>query len=101
MIRYPQQAIPEYSAALYAIAGKSFPSYKALIGECFFKIAGLPVNDSLRKIAYNYLGQLIKGKKISIFSERSCYAFRTCSQPDEKNILQVYEMWSYERTLLS
>lgn len=62
MVRYPQQAIPEYSAALYAVAGRTFPSYKELMGECFFKLAELPVHDSLRKISYECLGQLMKGK---------------------------------------
>jgi DNA replicative helicase MCM subunit Mcm2 (Cdc46/Mcm family) len=62
MIRYPKQVIPEYSAALYAVAGRSFPSYKELIGECFFKIAALPLNDSLRKVSHEYLRQLMKCK---------------------------------------
>jgi len=28
LITNPQQVIPEYSAALYAVAGRTFPSYK-------------------------------------------------------------------------
>lgn len=66
LITNPQQVIPEYSAALYAVAGRTFPSYKEIVGECYFKVEGIPVLDSLRKVPYGFLGQLVKGKSISM-----------------------------------
>ena len=62
MATYPRLVFPQYNAALYSIALKTFPAIKDIIHEFFFKIDGLPMNDSLRVIPYNLLGKLIKGK---------------------------------------
>ena len=59
-MHHPQLVLPEYHAAVYAIAGKTFPAYKSLIHECYFKIRGVPITDSLRTISFTLLGQIIK-----------------------------------------
>ena len=64
LVHYPLEVIPEYNAAIYAIAGRTFPSYKDIIGECYFKLCSLPVTDSLRLTSFKLLGQLVKVKGV-------------------------------------
>jgi DNA replicative helicase MCM subunit Mcm2 (Cdc46/Mcm family) len=61
IVRYPQEVLPEYSAALFSAAIKLYPSYEELFKECFFKIGNLPIIDNIRTLSYKHLGGLIKG----------------------------------------
>ena len=57
---YPTLVLPEYNAALYALACKLYPNYRNLVDECYFKVSGLPVSDRIRTLSYGHLDQLVR-----------------------------------------
>lgn len=56
----PAIILPELNAIAYALACKTYSSYKVLFPEVFVKIRDLPIIDYIRDLRHVHLGKLIR-----------------------------------------